>query len=155
MLGKPTEPFSPPAFTHMCNSFWVPVQSTRRVFGSQLVQLLLQKNPLNLQPGSNALRQCHLLATLLQCVPLAELVDSGQSQTGSVSGGRQHRGEGESLKQNWSKAVDKNTKQGLLLINQISQIVIYQQFSQHASLWQHRTGESDVKQQGDKEASSH
>ena len=44
------------------------------VSGSQPLQLPLQHYPLGLQSGSRSQGHCHLLATLLQCVSLTELV---------------------------------------------------------------------------------
>lgn len=54
------------------------VQSTLRLGAAQLLQLLLQENPLNLQLGLHALGLSHLLTALLHGVPLAELVDPVQ-----------------------------------------------------------------------------
>jgi len=51
------------------------------VSGSQPLQLPLQHYPLGLQSGSHSQGQCHLLATLLQCMSLTELVHPEAKET--------------------------------------------------------------------------
>lgn len=68
-----------PEATYVVGAGRVEVESRRRLAAAQLLQLLLQENPLNLQLGLHALRLSHLLPALLHGVSLAELVDPAQN----------------------------------------------------------------------------